>query len=84
MPCVAAEPIVNAPILTSHGVKEGLESIKMFPTALGGPRTNITFGPHDHRGYKGDWLFINRLSNGRFEFCEYHWPEFLSTANARR
>jgi hypothetical protein len=74
----AAEAIVNAPILTGTGMKEGLEAIKMFPSAIGGPHTNVTFGAYDHRGYKGDWLFINRLSHGRFEFCDYHSPEFAS------
>lgn len=77
---VAAEAIVNAPILTGAGMKDGLEAIKMFPSAIGGPRTNITFGPYDHRGYKGDWLFVNRLENGRFEFCDYHVPEFAINA----
>ncbi len=75
---VAAEAIVNAPILTSAGMKAGLEQIKQFPCTLGGPRTHITFGLYDHHGYRGDWLFINRLRNGRFEFCDYHQPIFAS------
>ena len=56
------------------------QQIKMFPSAIGGPRTNVTFGPYDHRGYKGDWLFVNRLQHGGFEFCDYHIPEFPSNA----
>jgi hypothetical protein len=77
---VAAEAIVNAPILTPTGLKIGLEQIKLFPCTLGGPSTHITFGPYDHHGYSGDWLFINRLRNGRFDFCEFHRPEFASNA----
>ena len=46
----------------------------MMPSAAGGPRTNITFGPYDHRGYKGDYLVMKRIKGGRFHFEDYHWP----------
>jgi ABC-type branched-subunit amino acid transport system substrate-binding protein len=75
---VAAEAIVNAPILTAQGMKAGLERIKLFPCVLGGPRTHVTFARDDHRGYKGDWLFMSRLERGRFVFRDFHWPEFPS------
>jgi hypothetical protein len=76
----AAEAVVEAPILTAWGVKVGLERIKLFPCVLGGPSAHITFGVYEHKGYKGDWLFMNRLRAGKFEFCEYHRPQFASNA----
>lgn len=57
-------------------MKAGLERIKMMPSVVGGPRTTITFGPNDHRGYKGDYLFMKQIRNGRFDFAAYHWPRW--------
>ena len=41
---VVAEALVNAPMMSPQGLKLGLERIKMFPSAIGGRRTHITFG----------------------------------------
>jgi hypothetical protein len=49
---------------------------KMMPATVGGPGTNITFGPRDHRGYKGDLLLMKQLRNGRFDFAAYHRPQW--------
>jgi branched-chain amino acid transport system substrate-binding protein len=70
----AAEAIINAPILTGEGITLGLERIKMMPAAIGGPRTYIEFGAQNHRGYKGDFLFMKQLRDGEFHFAGYHWP----------
>jgi len=74
----AAEAIVNAPELTGAGVSAGLERIKMMPSTLGGPRTYISFGPQDHRGYRGDFMFMKQLRDGEFHFTAYHWPQWPS------
>ena len=74
----AAEAIVNAPELTGAGVSAGLERIKMMPSTLGGPRTYISFGPQDHRGYRGDFMFMKQLRDGEFHFAAYHWPQWPS------
>ena len=65
---VAAEAIVNAPMMNGRGMKLGLERIKMFPSAIGGRATNITFGAQDHRGYKGDFLVMRQLVNQRYVY----------------
>jgi branched-chain amino acid transport system substrate-binding protein len=57
-------------------VGAGIERIKMMPSALGGPRTYLEFGPYDHRGYKGDFLIMKQLRNGEFHFADYHWPQW--------
>ena len=43
---------------------------------LGGPRAYIGFGPDDHRGYRGDFMFMKQLRDGKFHFAAYHWPEW--------
>jgi branched-chain amino acid transport system substrate-binding protein len=73
----AAEAIVNAPAPDGPGLAIGLERIKMMPSTLGGPRTYIGFGPSDHRGYRGDFMFMKQLRDGKFYFDAYHraqWP----------
>ncbi len=67
--------IANAPLLDPEGVVAGLESLTMLPTVSGGPRTYISFGPYDRKGFKGDWLTIRRIVGGVPVFDDY-----LSTA----
>jgi ABC-type branched-subunit amino acid transport system substrate-binding protein len=63
---VAIEGIILAPIMTPHGVKEGIETIRCMPAAAGGPRQMISFGQYDRRGNKGaDVVVLRRLKNGR-------------------
>jgi branched-chain amino acid transport system substrate-binding protein len=71
-----AEAIINAPTLTGDGLAAGLERIKMMPSTLGGPRTYIGFGPQDHRGYRGDFMFMKQLRDGKFHLADYHWPQW--------
>jgi hypothetical protein len=50
----------------------------MMPATLGGPRTYIGYGPEDHRGYRGDFMFMKQLRDGSFHFDSYHWPQWPS------
>ena len=72
----AVHGIANASIATPAHVKEGLERIKWMPCTNGGPSTYITFAPHDHRGYKGDFLTIRELRGGELHFRGYHRPQW--------
>ncbi len=78
---VVAEGIARANLLTPKGVKEGLEKVRMVPAANGGPRTHMSFGPFDHKGYKGDWLVIRKIQGGRTVWVDVHDP--TSTRPAR-
>jgi branched-chain amino acid transport system substrate-binding protein len=69
-----AEGIARANILTPKGIKEGLEKVRMLPAANGGPRTHMSCGPYDHKAYKGDWLVIRKIRNGRTEYVDLHDP----------
>jgi branched-chain amino acid transport system substrate-binding protein len=73
-----AEAIITAPDPAPRSLKEGLERIKMMPTTVGGPRTYIGFGPGDHRGYRGDFMFMKQIRGGAFHLAGYHWPQWPS------
>lgn len=69
-----AEGIARANLLTPKGLKNGLEKVRMLPAANGGPRTHMSLGPYDHKAYKGDWLVIRKIENGRTVFVELYEP----------
>ena len=69
-----AEGIARANLLTPRGVKEGLEKVRMLPAVNGGPRTHMSLGPYDHKAYKGDWLLVRKIANGRTVFVELYEP----------
>ena len=45
------------------GIAKAFERIRMLPAAVGGPGNHVSFGPFDHRGYKGDFFVIRRIVN---------------------
>ncbi len=56
-------------VATPAGLIGGLETVRRMPACTGGPGTVITFGPHDHRGFKGsDFLVLRRARGGTTEF----------------
>ena len=71
---VAIHGIGNAAIPHPRWVKEGMERIRWMPATNGGPGTYIQFGPHDRKGYKGDFLTIRELRGGELRFDGYHRP----------
>jgi len=76
--------IANAPLLDPHGVVKGLETLTMMPTVSGGPRSYISFGPYDRKGFKGDWLTIRHIVNGIPEFEGYLSTHYSATLDQRR
>jgi ABC-type branched-subunit amino acid transport system substrate-binding protein len=53
-------------IATPAGVRDALQTIRRLPACTGGPGTSITFGPMDHRGFKGpDFLILRKAVDGR-------------------
>ena len=52
-------------VVSPTGLHDALETIRRLPAASGGPGTIITFGPEDHRGYKGpDFLILRNVTDG--------------------
>ncbi|MDZ7676835.1 MAG: ABC transporter substrate-binding protein [Acidimicrobiales bacterium] len=77
---VAIHGIGNAAIPVPQYVKTGMEEIRWMPATNGGPATYIQFGPHDRKGYKGDFLTIRELRGGELRFDGYHRPEWPSNS----
>jgi branched-chain amino acid transport system substrate-binding protein len=63
--------VANATLLDAHGVVKGLETLTMLPTVSGGPRSYISFGPYDRKGFKGDFLTVRHVVSGVPEFDGY-------------
>lgn len=63
------EGVSLAPIMTRRGVYEGLEKVRMFPSALGSPGSYLGFGTHDRRALKGREMIVLRriLPGGGWE-----------------
>ena len=50
-------------------VRSALETIRREPATSGAPGTIISFGPQDHRGFKGaDYLVLRKAVDGTTEF----------------
>lgn len=63
------EGVRLAPIFSHEGLKRGLESVTLFPSAIGGPRTCVGWGPYSRRGVRGaDVYVIRRILNGQSVF----------------
>jgi branched-chain amino acid transport system substrate-binding protein len=62
----ALEGISLAPILSTEGVRQGMERITMLPSAIGGPRSAINFNRWSHRGSGGcDLYVLRRIKDGK-------------------
>jgi ABC-type branched-subunit amino acid transport system substrate-binding protein len=62
----ALEGIANAPILSPEGVRRGLESVTLLPSAVGGAATTVTWSPWNHRGLSGkDVYVLRKIVDGR-------------------
>ena len=47
------------------GLRRGLEKVRRLDAAAGGPGNHISFGPYDHRGYKGDFIVMRQVRDGK-------------------
>jgi branched-chain amino acid transport system substrate-binding protein len=55
--------------------KEGMEGIRWMPPTNAGSATCIQLGPHDRKGYKGDFVTIRELCGGELRFDGYRRPQ---------
>ncbi len=61
------------------GFKDALERLRMQPACIGGPGTTISFGPHDNRGYKGEYIVLRTVENGEERLLDVSYADLLST-----
>jgi branched-chain amino acid transport system substrate-binding protein len=62
---VVAHGLSRAKPYSRDGLRRGLETIRRLDAAAGGPGNHISFGPYDHRGYKGDYIVMRQIRNGQ-------------------
>jgi branched-chain amino acid transport system substrate-binding protein len=62
---VVAHGLARAKPLSRDGLRRGLETVRRLDAAAGGPGNHISFGPYDHRGYKGDFIVMRQIRDGR-------------------
>ncbi|MGZ8807789.1 MAG: ABC transporter substrate-binding protein [Mycobacterium sp.] len=62
---VVAHGLARAKPHSREGLRRALETIRRLDAAAGGPGNHISFGPYDHRGYKGDFIVMRQIRNGR-------------------
>jgi len=61
---LVAEAAARADHLTRVGMREGLERIKMLPSATGRAGTTMGFGQWDRAALKGEYLVLRRWDDG--------------------
>ncbi|MGE0386689.1 MAG: ABC transporter substrate-binding protein [Gammaproteobacteria bacterium] len=59
-----AEAIAISGTPTPDSVRHGLERVRNLPAAGGGVGTVVTFGPYDHKAYKGPFTSLSTVKNG--------------------
>ena len=57
---LVAEGLARAPELTNEGVREGLELVKLVPSAEGRAGTTLGFGHWDHGALHGEYLVLRQ------------------------
>ncbi|WP_428338910.1 ABC transporter substrate-binding protein [Mycobacterium sp.] len=62
---VVAHGLANARPCSRDGLRRGLEMVRRVPATAGGPGNMLSFGPYDHRGYKGDYITLRQIRGGK-------------------
>ena len=73
----AVAAIAAAPLLDPEGLVAGLETLTMLPVSVGGPRSYLSYGPYDRKGFKGDWLTVRHVVQGQPRFSGYLDAQYL-------
>ena len=62
---VVAHGLARSKPHSRDGLRRGLETIRRLDAAAGGPGNHISFGRYDHRGYKGDFIVMRQVRDGK-------------------
>lgn len=62
---VVAHGLALAKPASRDGLRRALEQVRRLPATVGGPGNSLSFGPYDHRGYKGDYIVMRQIRNGQ-------------------
>lgn len=73
--CIATA-LARMEIATPESAATAMETIRMLPACTGGPGTYISFGPYDHRGFKGiDYLVMRKAENGKTTLVDFNFGD---------
>jgi hypothetical protein len=64
-------------VVSREGVKNGLESVTLYPSAIGGPRTIVGWGPYSRRGVRGPDVYVMRRIQGGRSVLEARFDPML-------
>ncbi|MEB3071683.1 ABC transporter substrate-binding protein [[Mycobacterium] vasticus] len=76
---VVAEVLAGLRLPSPAGFKAGLERIRVKSACVGAPGTVISFGPHDNRGYKGEYIVLRTVRDGVEQPLGLKWVDLLET-----
>ena len=71
---VVAHGLARAKPHSREGLRRSLETIRRLDAAAGGPGNHISFGPYDHRGYKGDYIVMRQIRDGQNVLADISHP----------
>ena len=74
---VVADALARMRPPSPQGFTDALERTRMVSACIGGPGTVISFGPHDHRGYKGDYVVLRTIESGTEQLIDLSWADLL-------
>lgn len=74
---VVADCLARMKPPSPEGFRDALERLRMREACVGAPGTVISFGPHDNRGYKGDYIVFRTVSNGEEQLVDTSWKDVL-------
>ncbi|MFN2539695.1 MAG: ABC transporter substrate-binding protein [Mycobacteriales bacterium] len=77
---VVADALARMKPPSPQGFTNALERTRMVSACIGGPGTVISFGAHDHRGYKGDYIVLRTVRDGVEQLVDVTWADLLQTA----
>jgi ABC-type branched-subunit amino acid transport system substrate-binding protein len=81
---VVADALARIRQPSPEGFKAALERTRMLPACIGGPGSVISFGPHDNRGYKGEYAVLRTVRNGVEQLIDVAWSDLLLTEPVNR
>lgn len=80
---VIADSLARMREPSPKGFKHALERLRMQPACIGAPGNHISFGSHDNRGYKGQYIVMRTVQDGREQIVDVDLGALLPTAPRR-
>ncbi|MGE0742007.1 MAG: ABC transporter substrate-binding protein [Hyphomonadaceae bacterium] len=80
---VVADTLARMKPQSPEGFRNALQRLRMRPACIGAPGTMISFGPHDNRGYKGEYIVLRTIKGGKEQRVDVSLGDLLQTEPLR-